>query len=121
MATIASDLDSTDLPDRPPADDWRKIVAVFWITSIVEGIGVSQIFAFVPLYLSEMGVPDADRLRFVGLFSALLFILGLPLVPLWGVWADKYSRKAVIARSALVEAVVFAGVALVAASHGSSP
>ena len=27
-------------------------------------------------------------------------------------WADKYSRKAVIVRSALVEAVVFAGVAL---------
>ena len=36
----------------------------------------------------------------------------MPLVPLWGVWADKYSRKAVIVRSALVEAVVFAGVAL---------
>ena len=36
----------------------------------------------------------------------------MPLVPLWGVWADKYSRKAVIVRSALVEAVVFAAVAL---------
>jgi len=35
-----------------------------------------------------------------------------PLVPLWGVWADKYSRKVVIVRSALVEAVVFACVAL---------
>jgi MFS family permease len=31
---------------------------------------------------------------------------------LWGAWADKYSRKVVIVRSALVEAVVFAGVAL---------
>ena len=31
---------------------------------------------------------------------------------MWGAWADKYSRKAVIVRSALVEAVVFAGVAL---------
>ncbi len=54
-----------------------------------------------------MGVPDADRLAFVGLFSSLIFVLGLPLVPLWGVWADKYSRKAVIVRSALVEAAVF--------------
>ena len=36
----------------------------------------------------------------------------MPLVPLWGVWADKYSRKAVIVRSCLVEAVVFACVAL---------
>jgi MFS family permease len=36
----------------------------------------------------------------------------MPLVPLWGAWADRYSRKVVIVRSALVEAVVFAGVAL---------
>jgi MFS family permease len=59
-----------------------------------------------------MGVPDAERVPFVGLFSALIFVVGMPLVPLWGVWADKYSRKAVIARSALLEALVFACVAL---------
>ena len=59
-----------------------------------------------------MGVPEPDRLRFVGLFGALIFVVGMPLVPLWGVWADKYSRKAVVIRSALVEAVVFAAVAL---------
>jgi len=85
---------------------------VFWITSMVEGLGVSQIFALIPSYLREMGVAEADRLAFVGLFSSLIFVVGMPLVPLWGVWADKYSRKAVIVRSALVEAVVFAGVAL---------
>jgi MFS transporter, DHA1 family, multidrug resistance protein len=88
------------------------LVTVFWLTSMVEGLGVSQIFALVPSYLREMGVPQADRLAFVGLFTALIFVVGMPLVPLWGVWADKYSRKAVIVRSALVEAVVFAGVAL---------
>jgi MFS family permease len=59
-----------------------------------------------------MGLPDAERLPFVGLFTALVFVVGLPLVPLWGVWADKYSRKAVIVRSCLVEAVVFGCVAL---------
>ena len=79
---------------------------------MVEGLGVSQVFALLPAYLREMGVAEADRLAFVGLFSALVFVIGMPLVPLWGVWADKYSRKAVIVRSALVEAVVFAGVAL---------
>jgi MFS family permease len=46
------------------------------------------------------------------LFSSLIFVVGAPLVPLWGVWADKYSRKAVIVRSAIVEAVVFGAVAL---------
>ncbi|HKG57451.1 MAG TPA: MFS transporter [Candidatus Limnocylindrales bacterium] len=100
----------------PPSDagarDWRRLLVVFWLTSMVEGLGVSQIFAFMAAYLSGMGVGDTDRLSFVGIFSALIFVVGMPLVPLWGVWADKYSRKAVIARSAVVEAVVFGAVAL---------
>jgi DHA1 family multidrug resistance protein-like MFS transporter len=96
----------------PRRQDWRALLLVFWLTSMVEGMGVSQIFAFLPEYLREMGVAEADRLPFVGLFSSLLFVVGAPLVPLWGVWADKYSRKAVVIRSALVEAVVFAAVAL---------
>ncbi|HEX5451878.1 MAG TPA: MFS transporter, partial [Candidatus Limnocylindrales bacterium] len=95
-----------------PLSSWRALLAVFAITSMVEGIGVSQVFALLPSQLSGMGVPDAERLSFVGLFSALVFVVGMPLVPLWGVWADKYSRKAVIARSSIVEAVVFAGMAL---------
>jgi DHA1 family multidrug resistance protein-like MFS transporter len=92
--------------------DWRWLLVVFFATSLVEGLGVSQIFALLPAYLSGMGVDDKDRLAFVGIFSSLIFVVGAPLVPLWGVWADKYSRKAVIARSAIVEAVVFAAVAL---------
>jgi MFS family permease len=96
----------------PGRRGWPTLVAAFWITSMIEGVGVSQVFALLPAQLTSMGVPDAERLQFVGLFSALLFVLGMPLVPLWGVWADKYSRKAVIVRSAIVEAVVFTGMAL---------
>jgi MFS family permease len=94
------------------SQDWRWLLVVFFATSLVEGLGVSQIFALLPAYLSEMGVEGNDRLAFVGIFSSLIFVVGAPLVPLWGVWADKYSRKAVIVRSAVVEAVVFAAVAL---------
>src|SRR5678816_1183595 len=101
----------TDAPARP-LQDWRILLAVFWVTSMVEGLGVSQIFALLPSYLRELGVAPQDRLAFIGIFSALIFIVGMPLVPLWGAWADKYSRKVVIVRSALVEAVVFAAVAL---------
>ena len=99
-------------PSAARKQDWRVLLAILSITSCVEGLGVSQIFAFMPSLLKSMGVPEAERLQFVGLFGALIFIVGMPLVPLWGVWADKYSRKAVIVRSALVEAVVFACIAL---------
>ena len=101
---------STERPEG--RDDWRVILVVFGLTSMVESLGVSQVFAFLPTYLSQMGVAESERLSFVGLFTALIFVVGAPLVPLWGVWADKYSRKAVIVRSCLVEAVVFACVAL---------
>jgi len=50
--------------------DWRILVAVFWVTSMVEGLGVSQIFALLPTYLREMGVPDSERPAFIGIFSA---------------------------------------------------
>ncbi|HET7030583.1 MAG TPA: MFS transporter [Candidatus Limnocylindrales bacterium] len=98
--------------DDTGRSDWLRVVAVFWLTSLVEGIGVSQVFAFLAPELRIVGVPDADRAPFVGLFSALIFVVGMPLVPLWGVWADLYSRKAVVVRSCLVEAVVFVCVAL---------
>jgi DHA1 family multidrug resistance protein-like MFS transporter len=93
--------------------DWPWLVAVFWVTSMVEALGVSQFYAFLPEYLRQLGASDAERLTLVGVFGALPFLIGLPLVPLWGVWADLYSRKAVVARSAFVEAVVFAGLAIV--------
>jgi DHA1 family multidrug resistance protein-like MFS transporter len=103
---------ASEARERDGRSDWKRIVVVFWLTSMVEGIGVSQVFSFLAPYLRIVGVPDADRAPFVGLFSALIFIVGMPLVPLWGVWADKYSRKVVVVRSCLVEAVVFVCVAL---------
>ena len=91
--------------------DWHLLLALYWITSFVEGFGVAQVYAFLPNRLQEVGMSTPDIDRFVGLLGALFFLTGLPLVPLWGVWADKYSRKAVIIRSALVEVVVFGVVA----------
>ncbi len=91
---------------------WVLLLAVYGFASFVEAFGVSQVFAFMLLYLQGMHVPKADIGPTIGVLSSLVFVLGLPIVPLWGVWADKYSRKAVIIRSAVVEAVVFAAVAL---------
>ena len=71
--------------DTRPAEDWRRLLVVFWLTSMVEALGVSQIFALVPSYLREMGVPQDERLAFVGLFSALIFVVGMPLVHSQGV------------------------------------
>lgn len=89
------------------AQSWLIVLGFFCATSVVEAIGLSQVFAFMPLYLEQLGLPPADVPRWTGTLSALAFVLGLPLVPFWGVWADRYSRKAVIIRSCVVEVVVF--------------
>jgi len=101
----------TASPGRPP-QSWTALLALYGTVSLVEGIGVSQVAAFLPLQLRGMGVPAAEIGQLVGLLTACQFLLGIPLVPVWGVLADKYSRKAVIIRSALVEAVVFGALAL---------
>jgi MFS family permease len=43
-----------------------------------------------------------------GYLNAAFFLFGLPLVPFWGVWSERYGRIPIIARSAFVEMVVFA-------------
>jgi MFS transporter, DHA1 family, multidrug resistance protein len=104
--------DSALAPDHGQVQGWRSLLLVYAITSTVEAMGVAQVFSFLPLRLGEVGLPDSQVLTFTGLFRSLIFVFGIVLVPFWGVWADKYSRRAVIVRSAVVEAVVFAGVAL---------
>jgi MFS family permease len=95
-----------------PVQDWRALLVVYAVTALIESAGVSQVFAFLPLRLHEIGLPDGEVASFTGIFTALIFVFGIFLVPFWGVWADKYSRRAVIVRSAVVEVVVFAGVAI---------
>ncbi len=95
-----------------PAQDWHALLAIYAVTALVESTGVSQVFAFLPLRLHQVGLPDGQIPAFTGIFTALIFVFGIVLVPFWGVWADKYSRRAVIVRSALVETVVFGCVAL---------
>ena len=97
-------------PRTPPS--WVGFLSIFAVVSFVEGMGIGQVAAFLPLLLEGMAVPAAEVGPWVGLLTACQFMLGIPLAPLWGVLADRYSRKAVIIRSALVEAVVFASIGL---------
>ena len=45
---MAQSRDSTASPGAP---DWKRLVAVYWLTSVVGGLGVSQVFAYLAPYL----------------------------------------------------------------------
>ncbi len=113
MATVDTAID-TSVRDETRTQRWQVVLLLFGITALVETISISHVFAFLPLYLRLVGTPEASVARWTGVLLSCVFIVGLPLVPFWGAWADKYGRKPIIVRSAIVEAVV-AG--LVAISH----
>lgn len=61
----------------------------------------------MPLYLATVHVSASEVPAWTGYLNAAFFLFGLPLVPFWGVWAERYGRVPIIARSAFVEMVVF--------------
>ena len=80
---------------------------LFGIASTIEAATVSHVFRFLPLYLGTVDVPPTEVPAWTGYLNAAFFLFGLPLVPFWGVWSERYGRIPIIARSAFVEMVVF--------------
>src|ERR1700680_3800741 len=91
------------------ASGWIALLVLFGMASTIEAFTVSHVFRFLPLYLPTVHVSGADVPAWTGYLNAAFFLFGLPLVPFWGVWAERYGRVPIIARSAFVEMVVFAG------------
>ena len=99
--------DNAAATSRRRASGWIGLLVLFGIASTVEAFTVSHVFRFLPLYLGTVHVPAADVPAWTGYLNAAFFLFGLPLVPFWGVWSERYGRILIIARSAFVEAVVF--------------
>jgi len=86
---------------------WQRLVTLFVVASFIETVAFGHLFAFLPLLVRDLGVPESDVPQVVGFLSVSALLFGLPLVPFWGAWAERYSRKLIIVRSAVVEAVMF--------------
>jgi DHA1 family multidrug resistance protein-like MFS transporter len=91
------------------ASGWVTLLVVFGLASTIEAFTVSHVFRFLPLYLATVHVSPPEVPAWTGYLNATFFVFGLPLVPFWGVWSERYGRVPIIARSAFVEMVVFAG------------
>lgn len=76
-------------------------------------MGFGHLVAFTPLYLADLHVPEASIPFWTGVTGSVGVILGLPLLPFWGAWAERFGQKAIIVRSAVVEAVIYILTALV--------
>ena len=89
--------------ERRLFSSWQWILAIFTFASLAETIFYSQMLAFTPLYLPELGIRDEARiLVLVGGITAAANGIGIPFLPFWGALADRYSRKPIIVRSFVV-------------------
>lgn len=96
--------------------DWHLVAALFVFTGFVESLAFGHFAAFTPLYLRSMGVPASAVPGWTGFLGIIGFVIGLPLLPFWGALAERFGRKPVIVRSALIEAVLF-----IVAAQAQSP
>lgn len=106
-------MDESSKKRQPGFQDWRFLMVLFASCSLLEIVAWGHLMAFTPLYLAkELDVPETDVPRWTGLLFSSSLVLALPLAPFWGIIADRYSRKLVIARSLYIETVVFGLVAM---------
>jgi MFS family permease len=100
------------VPAARHRNDWHVLLLLFILAGVVESQAFGHLSAFTPIFLQQVRVPRDQIAGWTGIMSALAFVIGLPLLPFWGPWAERYGRKLIIVRSAYVEAVLFTIVGL---------
>jgi len=86
---------------------WRTTLYVMWVAQLLAILGFSFVMPFMPFYVRELGVQGE---RAVAVWSGWVITAGgasMALIsPFWGWMADRYGRKAMVARSMLGGMVV---------------
>src|SRR4051794_30452234 len=93
---------------------WVRTVAVLWIAQVVAELAFSFALPFVPLYLQELGVEDANQAgvwagAMSGGFALVMALMG----PVWGIVADRYGRRLMIQRALFGACFVIGAMAFV--------
>ncbi len=84
---------------------WARLLILFTVVSLIEAVFYGSLSAFIPLHLPELGIARADVQPWVGAITSFASLVGIPLVPIWGTLADRFSRKFVIVRSFVIHLV----------------
>lgn len=98
-----------DPEDRP----WAGTIAVLWVAQLVAAMGMSLVMPFLPLYLYELGVADADARLWAGWVGGANFLCAAVVAPLWGSMADRVGRKPMALRALVGMALAVGAMAYV--------
>jgi len=98
---------------KPPVSErrvnWKKNLAVIWLSQFLSIAGFSFAMPFAPYYIQDLGVTDPARLKFwVSVFAAATPLTLAVFSPVWGALADRYGRRLMLLRANFAGAVVVA-------------
>lgn len=85
---------------------WRQNRAALALCTFFQSISFGLSFPFLPLILKEMGVAGHVE-TWVGYLVGAYFTLSFVLMPVWGVVADHFGRKAMVLRTSFGMSIVY--------------
>jgi hypothetical protein len=84
---VQPDLSADQRARRPSG--WVALLILFTLAGVVESQALGHLTAFRPLFLQELSVPGAQIPFWTGILASLGFVIGLLLLPFWGVWTPR--------------------------------
>lgn len=89
-----------------PVGKGKVETAIFLAAGLVETAFFGQLVAFTPGHLLTLGIPHAEIGYFSGLVASVTMFIAFPALQRWGLLTDQLTRKQLIVRSFLLDAVV---------------
>src|SRR4030095_7306003 len=94
----------------PGGPGWRAF-AVLFLAQIVSEFAFQFALPFLPLYILELGVPDAaEGGLWAGAMAGTFARAQATMGPIWGILADRYGRRIMIQRALFGGFVVMVGI-----------
>jgi len=86
---------------------WRKNLWTLVAAVILCGASYTMIVPFLPLYLLELGVSQANVKMWAGAVFAATFLVGALMAPYWGRRADRSGKRRMIMRAGISLGIVY--------------
>jgi len=100
--------------DHSPLKNWKRNLIVAWVAQFFCIIGLDICLPFIPFYIRELGITDANRVNiWAGAISSGCAIAMAVLSPLWGLLADRKGPKLMAERAAFGGAITLVAIAFV--------
>ncbi|MCX7788437.1 MAG: MFS transporter [Spirochaetes bacterium] len=86
---------------------WKRNLIVLWITQVLSLMGFNFVLPFLPYYIQELGVREAESLRmWTGVIASAPALSFAVVSPFWGMAADRWGKKLMILRAMIAGGII---------------